>query len=229
MDALPHAKSAIYDMPHAHRYSYDVNFQYGDLAQKRDALLNGLPESIPQLPIEHFFNHLLPRFKVEDCFDDICKAILSKRLFDQKKKRWSKIGSSKNERKNYKELEAIQKEIVEIAKQYLDKKKRAELGCLVTFASDTGSKSPKSDWELPNRTRPDGGIYTEVMRRKKKSLKKSMRYWHWSDLICPYAFKVSETTKPTRSMFVILHLSSSAHAGLGSHQDAMVRSFHTGS
>jgi hypothetical protein len=200
MDASPRENSAIYDMPYAHRYSYDINFRYGDLQQKRDALLNGLPENIPQLPVDHFFNHLLPRFKVEDCFDDICKAISSEKLFNERKEKWSKIGTSANERKNFKQLEAIQKRIVEIAKSNLYKKKLAEMECLVTFASDTGSKSPESDWELPNRTRPDGGIYLQVARRVKKAPKKAMRYWHWSDLICSYEFKVRDTKQNQRDV-----------------------------
>src|ERR1700744_4157094 len=173
------------DTPLVQRNSNCVSYTHGTLKQRRETLLSGLPRQVPELPITAFIKYLLPKTQITDPeVKDVCSK-LPESLCNPNPKptsmsRWPMLGTSGNEKKDYTEFFAMQRDIIKTAQTVIPHPK-----VVVKFASD-GDKRNRSTMPLPNNTRPDGGIYVT---------EKEEDTYRWEDQCRVDEYKVDDSKK----------------------------------
>jgi hypothetical protein len=170
------------DTPQVQRYSTLKNYTNGTLEQRRNALIDGLPDTIPEIPINTFIDHLLPRIRMNaEQLRKLYTKLKDQEIYDPKQRKWPMLGESGKELKDFAKLSCIQNKIAEYAEGVLGH----ELKCRVVFLSD-GSKIPESDWDLFEKARPDGGGRLRENKHRKSS-------WHWGNIFRADEFKCGDS------------------------------------
>jgi hypothetical protein len=129
---------------------YAVSYTHGGLPE-REAVMSSLPDEVPELPLDVFISHLLPKVGISDTELKKVQKEVHGRLYDSKQKVWPLLGNSLKETKDFEGFGKLQANIVKEAEKILRRKPN------VDFLSD-GNKVPESDWAF-HKTRPDGGVY----------------------------------------------------------------------
>lgn len=172
------------DTPQTRRTNSNTKYTHGTLDQRRDAVMYELPDSLPELPIQTFIDHLLPKVPLEAAeLKKICDDVVKQKIYEVKVKgvgKWSSLGETGDELSIFSKFADIQSEITRISEEITGKKSG------IMFTSD-GNKIPKSDWVKDDKARPDGGACLGETRRREEN-------WHWKNIFRVDEFKPRETS-----------------------------------
>jgi hypothetical protein len=141
----------LQDTPQVLRNHSQAKYNHGNIEQRRDAIMDSMPGTVPELPIQQFIDHLLPNlhFKAEE-LEQIYEIISQEEIYTKDK--WKLLGESsrQTEVNEFRGFHQIQNAITEIGAKILGRES------IVSFTSD-GNKIPRNDWAELERARPDGG------------------------------------------------------------------------
>jgi hypothetical protein len=170
------------ETPYVNRISNNLNFLHGELASRRTAVREDLPDKVRVVPIQDFEQHFLPRLKFTD--EELEKIYQEVEPLSEQQgthRKWKALDRPSNvtEPVLFANFAGMEQGILQAATSSTKKQPTVE------FTSD-GNAIPQGPW--PEKARPDG---TGMLVSKKHCTHAN----HWVNVFQAQEFKKAEDIK----------------------------------
>lgn len=164
--------------PIVRRYNTYRAFTFASLEDRRKAIMHGMPETITEIPVRKFMDHLLPKIRLDaKQLATLYLKLKSDGIYNTNIEDWSLLGTSKIEANDFKDMGKLESKIVELAAEI----SKEVIG--VEFTSN-GDLIPEAEWKKYDMSRPDGGC-------QRKGGKGGVWNWHWGKIFRADEYKCS--------------------------------------